>query len=62
MFGLTGRSGRLSRLAAMLGALVVVGTWILFTAGGEGASPGFGAWLALAGCVAGYIGGLLIKR
>jgi len=62
MFGLTGRSGRLSRLAAMLGALIIIGVLItVVIAGGDG-TPGSGALLALFGCIAGYIGGKLVKR
>ena len=62
MFGLTGRSGRLSRLAAMLGALIIIGVLItVVIAGGDG-RPGSGALLALVGCIAGYIGGKLVKR
>ena len=62
MFGLTGRSGRLSRLAAMLGALIIIGVLItVVIAGGDG-RPGSGALLALFGCIAGYIGGKLVKR
>ena len=62
IFGLTGRSGRLSRLAAMLGALIIVGTLITIAVSGNNDTPGPGALLALAGCLAGYIGGKMIKR
>ncbi len=62
MLGLAGRSGRVSRAAAVLGALVIVGSLVTFAVAGENPSPGFGALLALAGCIAGFIGGLLIKR
>ena len=62
IFGLTGRTGRLSRLAAFLGVLIVVGVLVtVMVAGGDG-TPAPGAVLVLAGCVAGYIGGKLIKR
>jgi hypothetical protein len=53
---------RLSRLAAFLGALIVVGVLVTFVVAGSDGPPGFGAVLFLAGCVAGYIGGKLIKR
>jgi hypothetical protein len=62
VFGLTGRSGRLSRLAAMPGALIIVGTLITVAISGNNGTPDFGALLALAGCIAGYIGGKLIPR
>lgn len=62
IFGLTGRTGRLSRLAAVLGALIVVGTLITIAISGNDATPAFGALLALAGCIAGYIGGKLVPR
>ena len=62
MFGLTGRTGRLSRLAAFLGALIVVGVLVTFMVAGRDGTPAFGAVLVLAGCVAGYIGGKLVKR
>jgi P pilus assembly chaperone PapD len=62
MFGLTGRSGRLSRLSAMLAALVIIGVLITVAIAGGDGSPGSGALLALVGCIAGYIGGKLVKR
>ena len=62
IFGLTGRSGRLSRLAALLGALIVVGMLVTFAVSGNDGTPALGALLALAGCIAGYIGGKLIPR
>jgi hypothetical protein len=62
IFGLTGRSGRLSRLAAMLGALIIVGTLITIAVSGNNGTPGSGALLGLVGCIAGYIGGTLVKR
>jgi hypothetical protein len=62
IFGLTGRTGRLSRLAAILAAMLIVGTLITVAVSGNNGFPGTGALLALVGCVAGYIGGKLIKR
>ena len=62
MFGLTGRSGRLTRLAAFLGALLVIGVLVTFVISGNSGAPGRGALLALAGCISAYIGGKLIKR
>ena len=63
VFGLTGRSGRLTRVAAVLGAVLVVGAMVAAASVmGEGYGPASGAVLALAGCVVGYIGGLLASR
>jgi hypothetical protein len=62
IFGLTGRSGRLTRLAAFLGALLVIGVLVTFAISGNSGFPGTGALLALAGCISAYIGGKLIKR
>lgn len=62
IFGLASRSGRLSRLSALLGALLVVGTFVAAALNGNDIRPDRGAVLVLAGCVAGYIGGLLARR
>jgi hypothetical protein len=63
VFGLTGRSGRLTRVAAVLGAVLVVATLVAAASVmGDGYGPASGAVLALAGCVVGYIGGLLASR
>jgi P pilus assembly chaperone PapD len=62
IFGLTGRSGRLTRLAAFLGALLVIGVLVTFAISRNSGAPGTGALLALAGCISAYIGGKLIKR
>jgi hypothetical protein len=62
IFGLTSRSGRLSRLSALLGALLVVGTFVAAALNGNDIRPDRGAVLVLAGCIAGYIGGLLTRR
>ena len=63
IFGLTGRSGRLTRVAAVLGAVLVVGTLVAAASVmGDGYGPASGAVLALAGCVVGYVGGLLARR
>ena len=63
VFGLTGRSGRLTRVAAVLGAVLVVATLVAAaTVMGDGYGPGWGAVIALAGCVVGYVGGLLARR
>jgi hypothetical protein len=66
IFGLTGRSGRLTRFAAFLGAAFVVLVFVAFAIGGinggipEG--PGQGALLLFAGCILAYVGGLLARR
>jgi hypothetical protein len=62
IFGLTGRSGRLSRWSALLAALLVIATFVTFAVAGRDITPAPGAILVLAGCVAGYIGGLLARR
>jgi hypothetical protein len=62
IFGLTGRSGRLSRLSALLAALLVVGAFVTFAVAGRDIAPASGAILVFAGCIAGYIGGLLARR
>lgn len=62
IFGLTGRSGRLTRLSAFLGAVLVIGVLVTFAVGNDSAAPAGGALLALAGCLAAYIGGKLVKR
>lgn len=62
MFGLTGPKGRLTRLAAILAAVVVAGLLIAFALANQNAGLGQGAVLVLAGCIIGYIGGLLVKR
>jgi hypothetical protein len=63
ILGVTGRSGRLSRIAAVAGALLVVVILVVASqALPGGAQMGSGAFLVLAGCVAGYVGGALRPR
>ena len=62
IFGLTGRSGRLSRVAAVVAAMLLVGTFVALAVVGDDIIPSRGALLVLAGCIAGYIGGLLARR
>ena len=62
MFGLTGPKGRLTRLAALLAALVVAGLLIALALVNAQSGLGTGAVLVLAGCIIGYIGGLLVRR
>ena len=63
IFGLTGRSGRLTRLAALLGrpaaGRVLRGVPAVRRVD---AGPGSGAWAMIVGCILGYIGGLLARR
>lgn len=62
IFGLSGRSGRLSRLSALTAVLLLVGTFVATAVAGGDIGPGRGAILVLAGCVAGYVGGVLARR
>jgi hypothetical protein len=62
VFGLTGRSGRLTRLAALLGAVLVVATLVASSVLTGGAGLAVGSFLTLAGCVAAYAGGLVARR
>jgi hypothetical protein len=63
VFGLTGRSGRLTRLAALLGALVVVASLVaLGILQSQFVGPAEGGVMILLGCVAGYVGGLVDRR
>ncbi|GAA1432278.1 hypothetical protein GCM10009616_21350 [Microlunatus lacustris] len=62
VFGLTAPSGRLSRVAAFLGALVLVSFFVAFGLAGQQPRPAGGALLVGLGCVAGYIGGALGRR
>ena len=59
IFGLSGRSGRLSRLSALTAVLLLVGTFVAIAVAGGDIGPGRGAILVLAGCIAGYVGGVL---
>ena len=63
IFGLTGRSGRLTRLAALLAALLLVAFFVAFRLADQvEAGPGPGAWAMIAGSILGYVGGLLARR
>jgi len=62
VFGLTGRSGRLTRWMAVLAALLTVALMITIASVGIDATPGSGTVLIILGCVLGYIGGLLARR
>jgi hypothetical protein len=60
-FGLTGKGG-LSRKMALLGILVLATPFVALAVTGQGEWPALGAFLVLAGCILGYIGGLLVRR
>jgi hypothetical protein len=62
MFGLTGPKGRLTRLMAILTALIVVAIPIAFAVFSGGISLDSGFFVILVGCVLGYVGGMLVKR
>jgi len=62
VFGLTGPKGGLSRKMAILAILLLIGVFVALAVTGQDFAPARGAFLTLAGCVTGYIGGLLAKR
>ncbi len=62
IFGLTGGTGRLTRLASAFGALLLVALFVAFAVVGLTISPGSGAILTFLGCIVGYVGGLLVRR
>jgi hypothetical protein len=63
VFGLTGRSGRLSRFTAIIAALVAVALIVVPSMiDGVDVNGGGGVLAILAGCVLGYIGGLFARR
>jgi hypothetical protein len=62
IFGIGGRSGRLIRVGALVAAILLIGTFVIFAIAGDDIMPARGAILVLAGCIAGYIGGRLVKR
>jgi hypothetical protein len=61
MIGLVTAKGGLSRRMAVLGVMVVVGTLVTFAVGGDSPMPGAGAFVIILGCVAGFIGGRLVR-
>ena len=62
LFGLAGRSGRLTRFSAVLAALLLIALFVGLGLIGRGTGPDSGAILVLTGCVLGYVGGVLVKR
>lgn len=61
-FGLTGSSGRLSRLSAVIAMLLTVALLTTIGVVGLSAAPGSGTVLIVVGAVLGYVGGLLARR
>lgn len=61
LLGLTGTTGRLTRRAALLAALVVVALFVSLGMAGNGRTPGGGTFLVLAGCLTAYVGGALAR-
>ncbi|MFT4167278.1 MAG: hypothetical protein QM650_18740 [Microlunatus sp.] len=61
-FGLTGRSGRLTRFSAVIAVLLTVALLVTIGVVGLSATPGSGTLLIVLGAVLGYIGGLLTRR
>ncbi len=62
VFGLTGTSGKLTRISALVGLLVVVATFVGSQATAGGSGPAAGAFVAGLGCIVAYVGGLLARR
>lgn len=62
IFGLTGQTGRLTRLVAMFAALLLVALFVAAAIAKINISPGTGAYITFIGCVVGYVGGLLRPR
>ncbi len=62
LLGLIGAKGRLTRLAAVLGALGLIALFVFLGVRGSAETPGPGAIIGLAGCIAAYIGGRLVRR
>ncbi len=61
IWGLVGQ-GRLTRMAAFLGVVLLVAVFVTLSALGFRVRPDIGALVALLGCIAAYIGGLLGRR
>ena len=61
-FGLTGKSGRLTRFSAVIAVLLTVALLVTIGVVGLSATPGSGTMLIILGAVLGYIGGLLASR
>lgn len=61
-WGRLGPKGRLTRLSALIGLLLIVGFLILVAVKTSSHGPAVGAVLIIAGCVSAYVGGQLAKR
>lgn len=62
LLGLIGARGRLTRFAAVIGALGLIALFVFLAVRGIGETPGAGALVGLAGCIAAYVGGRLVRR
>ncbi len=64
VFGLTGTSGKLTRVSALFGLMAVVVTVgaLSYSRVDYGSGPAAGAFVVALGCVVGYTGGLLARR
>ncbi|MFV0459119.1 MAG: hypothetical protein ACK5MT_10195 [Actinomycetales bacterium] len=62
LLGLTSRTGRLTRLCALLAAVVLASVVAMFLAAGAGVVIGPGVAVGAVGCVLAYVGGRLIRR
>ncbi|MGA8245670.1 MAG: zinc ribbon domain-containing protein [Nocardioides sp.] len=64
VFGLTGTSGKLTRVSALFGLAVVVGSVaaLSYSRVDYGHGPAAGAFVAGLGCVVAYAGGMLARR
>jgi hypothetical protein len=61
-WGRLGPKGRLTRLSALLGVLLLVGFLILIGAKTNSGAPAVGAVMIIVGCASAYVGGQLAKR
>jgi hypothetical protein len=62
LFGLTGKTGRLTRIAAVVCAVFVVAFLMALHFRGASGQPAIGSITVLVGCVVGFCGGLMARR
>jgi hypothetical protein len=62
LFGLTSRTGRLTRVTALVAAVLVVGALVGLLIVDDAAGVGSGVVVLLLGCASAYAGGLLSRR
>jgi hypothetical protein len=62
MWGITGKTGKLTRTSAVLLAASVIGYLLYLTVEVGTGGPMYGAILVVAGAVVGGLGGLCIRR